>query len=362
MGRSFPAMPATPGSAQPEDLEVEAVVRHLEAIPEFRERMAWTLRDSLDETLDGGRTGRWCYQHLKKTEKTGLGTAMEINIQKEFDFEDGRVIDWRIAGVEIDCKFSKDYGGWPIPMEMYLCPDHGDRAGTDNHLALLTWMNDDLCQWAVGIVRVTDDRLAFKKADPSARVYNGDNKRTLNVDGLWAVYWLWGGVQNDLPPNVLLHMSPTARRRVFSASNRAGPARAGQQRINQLFREVQGEIVSRRTILTVAQQDDPMRRARNARSAQHLQPEGIMVLGHQEADPYIAQILELPIPVKGEFVACRVVPCSTDENRPRVFLDNAWWRLADADDPVVSAPTYPRQPAPGDWLACLTGAEPWPNT
>ncbi len=52
--------------------ELTPFVDWFEKEPEARERFRWALRDSLDELLDGQRTGRWAYQHLSKTEKTYL--------------------------------------------------------------------------------------------------------------------------------------------------------------------------------------------------------------------------------------------------------------------------------------------------
>lgn len=248
--------------------------------PEARERFRWALRDSLDELLDGQRTGRWAYQHLTKTEKTYLGTAVEVNLTKEFEIANGADLDWSIAGLDIDCQFSKDLGGWEIPMEMYLCPDHGERSGRADHPAVVTWMNDDTSQWAAGIVRITDERLRWKKAPDAngsrVRAYNRDNKRKLSDSTKFDVYWLWGGLQTDLPTNLLRHLDADVRERILTASL-PGRRSSGQQRLNQLFREVQGRIVGRQAVLTVGQQDDSPKRARDARK--HLRPEGILVLG-----------------------------------------------------------------------------------
>ena len=309
--------------------QVEDLARWFEGKPSARERFAWVLRDSLDELLDGQRTGRWCYQHLKKTERTYLGTAIEVNFTNEFELPDGAELDWNIGGREVDCKFSKDFGGWEIPMEMYLCAEHGDQSGTDNHLALLLWMNDDESQWAAGVVQIRDDLLRFK-ADGSGRQYNRDNKRRLSDRGIERIRWLWGGLQKDLPPNLLRRLSARDREKILSPNS-------GQQRVNALFREVPGVLITRSTLLTVAQQDDAMKRARDARLPKHLGGKGYLVLGHQEADPHIAQCLRLPVPLKGEFVSCRVVRAAAGPE-PRIWLGNEWWRLAHATDPPSPGP------------------------
>ncbi len=315
----------------PDDLA--SFVEWFDNQPEARERFRWALRDSLDELLDGPRTGRWAYQHLTKTEKTHLGTAVEVNLTKEFDIGNGADLDWSIAGLDIDCKFSKDLGGWEIPMEMYLCADHGERGGRANHVALLTWMNDDTSEWAAGIVRITDERLRWKRDRDAnggrVRAYNRDNKRKLSHDAKSEVYWLWGGLQTDLPRNLLRHLDPEARQRILTASL-PGRASSGQQRLNQLFREVRDRIVGRQAVLTVGQQDDSPKRARDSRK--ELRPEGIVVLGLQGPHPHVARALKMPVPIKGEWISTRLVPVSSDDARPKFSLDGQFWGRAREDE------------------------------
>lgn len=307
------------------DAELKVLAGWFEEQHAARERFGWVLRDSLDELLDGNRTGRWCYQQLKKTEKTYLGTAIEINLMHEFEISEESSLDWRILDSELDCKFSKDFGGWEIPMEMYLCPDHGEQSGSADQIALLLWMCDDTREWAAGLIRITDSKLKFK-ADGS-RQYNRDNKRKLTDEGMLTIRWLWGGGQADLPKNLLLTLDGESRTQVLSR-------RSGQKRVNALFEMVQNEVVVRAAVGTVAQQDDPMKRARDARLSKNLGKEGFLVLGHQDADPHIAEGLGLPVPFKGEFVSCRIVPASRGDG---VWLGKGWWKLA-TDESAVPAP------------------------
>ncbi|MUT88891.1 restriction endonuclease [Streptomyces sp. Z38] len=337
-----------PGLTQqvPDDLAV--FVEWFYSQPEARERFRWALRDSLDELLDGQRTGRWAYQHLTKTEKTYLGTAVEVNLTKEFAIGNGVDLDWSIAGLDIDCKFSKDLGGWEIPMEMYLCADHGERSGRADHAAVVTWMDDDTSRWAAGIVRITDERLRWKRGRGAngelVRAYNRDNKRKLSDGAKSDVYWLWGGLQTDLPTNLLRHLDPETRERILNASL-PGRASSGQQRLNQLFREVQNRLVGRQTVLTVGQQDDSPKRARDARK--HLRPEGIVVLGHQGSHPHVARALGLPVPIKGEWISTRLVPAPSDEARQKFSLDGQFWARAREDELSHGEP-HPAPDLPDD--------------
>lgn len=302
-----------------------------------RERFRWTLRDSLDELLDGQRTGRWCYQHLMKTEKTYLGTAIEINLTREFAVPEGDDLDWRIADAEVDCKFSRDMGGWEIPMEMYICADHGSQSASTNHPALLVWLKDDTSEWAAGLLRITDNRLRWRpdKAGNSVRAYNRDNKRRITEDAMRDVYWLWGGIQTDLPPNLFLQLPAVTRDKILPAGS------SGQGRVNELFRYVQRRIIERQVVLTVGQQDDAPKRARDARN--HLRSNGIIILGHEEPHRRIATSLGLPAPHKGSWISTRVKPVTADaaHSRGDFYLSGSWWTTASESDPESPAPVFP---------------------
>jgi len=328
--------PAPTTHTAPED--IHPIAAFFEGASDGRERFRWTLRDSLDELLDGQRTGRWCYQHLRKTEKTYLGTAIEINLTREYEIDDGLDLDWRINDAEVDCKFSRDMGGWEIPMEMYRCPDHGTQSADEDHPALLVWLNDDTSEWAAGVLRITDARLRWRQGSSGdqVRAYNRDNKRRVAEHAFPEIYWLWGGVQNDLPPNLLRHLPADTRDSILKAGS------SGQGRVNDLFRHVQDRLINRQVILTVGQQDDAPKRARDARI--HLRSAGIVVLGHEEPHQRIAVSLGLPMPRKGSWISTRVAPLSdSDVAHGAFFLDGRWWRKAQPSDPEAAAPQFPKQ-------------------
>lgn len=320
---------ATQNQTVPEDLH--PIIKWFEGHKEARNRFRWTLRDSLDELLDGQRTGRWCYQHLTKTEKTYLGTAVEINLTREFDISDGIHLDWKIDGVDVDCKFSKDIGGWEIPMEMYLCPDHGERAGKADHPALLVWMNDDKSEWAAGLIRASDELLRWKPGG-EVRGYNRDNKRRISEGAFSSIYWLWGGLQNDLPTNLLLQLPRHIRESILV------PKSSGQHRVNELFRHVTQRLVNRQVVLAVGQQDDAPKRVRDARK--DLRPEGFIILGHLRTHIKIARELGFDPPPKGAWLSVRVCEVPETDDRPKFFLHDKHWAIARSDE-CGSAPELP---------------------
>ena len=304
------------------DIELETAESELYRLDPAGDQVAAVLRDTLDQLYDGQRTGRWKYDQLHKTEKTYMGTLVEINLHRQFGFDDGDATDYRIAGIEVDCKYSMTYGGWELPPE-----------ATD-HLCLLITANDETSSWSAGLIRVREEYLRDRP--------NRDSKRQLSAAGRARVTQLWPR-HGRLAENLFLHMDPRIRERIFSAKARRG-TQHGQARTNELFRSVQRRIIRRAEVATVAQQDDFMKRARgNGGARTALQSEGILVLGHQDNDPLVASALGLPVPRKGEFVSARVVPARADRDDPVADISGRCWALARRGDPPVLAPAIPRR-------------------
>lgn len=304
-----------------EDQELDAVEAELYRLDPTGDRVASVLRDTLDQLYDGQHTGRWRFEQLHKTEKTHMGTLVEINLQREFGFDDGAATDYRIVGVEVDCKYSMSATGWALPPEVL------------GHLALLVTAKDELDGWKAGLVRVEERWLNLGR--------NRDAKATLSETGRAHIRWLWRG-HGTLAENLFLHLDPDVRTRIFAATARRG-TQHGQARTNELFRLVQRRIIRRAELATVAQQPDFMKRARgNGGARTLLRPEGILVLGHQDDDPLVAEALGLPRPTKGEFISTRVVPKPAGDERPAALIGGVPWVVAREDEAVVEAPILPR--------------------
>ena len=271
------------------------------------EQFGAAIRQSFDEVLDGQRTGRYSLTQLSKVEKTYIGTKVEILIQAEFGLQRGRRMDYLVDGQEVDAKWSMKSRGWMIPTEAV------------GELCLCMTANDDHSTFSVGIVRADEVHLGTSA--------NKDKKRRFNDQGIAAMAWLANpGV---LPENLLLHLSEEARSAILDDDLK------GQPRVNQLFRHVHNKVVRREVVLTVAQQHDGPKRVRDARRA--LQPEGIVVLGHQGNHPRIAKGLKIDAPPKGSWIATRVVkaePYDADS----VVIANELWRRATPGDPVCAGP------------------------
>jgi hypothetical protein len=292
------------------------------------ELFASVLRDTYDQLYDGSRTGRFDPADLRKTESTHMGSLVEINLHRAFEFNDGAEMDYEIDGLEVDCKFSKTLGGWMIPQE----------AVRKNHLLLVVWADDYLSRWEAGLVRATEffhdsTRLITKGG-------NQDLKRSLTVAGQARVRYLYPG--GKLIENLLLHLDSATRDRIFNPTPHRRRKPSGQAKTDMLFRLVQRRLVNRASVETVAQQKDPMKRAREAREPKHLGAEGILVLGHQDGEDKAARHLGLPVPRKGSFVSARVVPAEPSWMGESAEIAGGAWRLAQNQDPVVPAPLIPK--------------------
>jgi hypothetical protein len=304
------------------DTELDMVAAELYRLDPEGDQFAMVLRDTLDQLYDGQRTGRWKYDQLHKTEKTYMGTLVEINLHRQFGFDDGDATDYRIAGIEVDCKYSMAYGGWELPPEAI------------DHLCLLITASDEASSWSAGLIRVREEYLRDRR--------NRDSKRQLSAAARSRIRQLWPR-HGHVAENIFLHMNPRDRERIFSAKARRG-TQHGQAKTNELFRTVQRRIIRRAEVATVAQQDDFMKRVRgNGGARTALQAEGILVLGHQDNDPLVAAALGLPVPRKGEFVSARVVPAHEDGDDPVAVIGGRLWTLARPGDPQTPAPLIPRQ-------------------
>jgi len=309
--------PARTGTA--EDAELAAVAAELTGLDSDGARTAEAIRGALDMLLDGQHTGRYRWEQLHKTEKTHAGTLVEIGLARALKLADGTALDYTIAGVDVDCKFSHRLGGWMIPPE------------ADGQLMLLVQASDEDGTWSAGLLRTTAENLR-----PAG---NRDLKRSLNDRGRSAVRWLHR--RAPLRENALIRMPERDVAAVFAQTS-------GQQRVNELFRRAQGIRVSRTVVATVAMQDDYMKRVRDGGGARdQLRGEGIVIFGDYAGDQLLAGALGLPRPGPGEFVSARLArrpsgPSGADGYARHVRLDGADWLLARPADPVVAAPALPR--------------------
>lgn len=287
--------------------EVAHIFKYLKSNINFEARMIGAIRTGLDEVIDGPRTGRFTYSQLEKTEKTYLGTKIEILLRSEFNFTKGDSMDYLIDGIEVDCKYTGSSWGWNIPKEAM------------GHICLLIRADDEKGTASVGLVRITESIL-----NPGR---NQDLKGTISKNGRESITWLIDNAKMQI--NQLYLWPDNVIKQIWSKDS-------GQQRLNEMFRLKQGELIERQTIATVAQaKDDPMKRVRaNGGARSQLSNEGIIILGHQKGHPKICSLLGLPSPQKGQVIAVRVVKCVDGI----LELDGSRWRKATSNDEYCDGP------------------------
>ncbi|WP_159029206.1 NaeI family type II restriction endonuclease [Streptomyces viridochromogenes] len=284
------------------DSNLLEVYSWLKMQPNLESRFGEVLRQSIDEVLDGQRTGRFNIQNLEKTEKTYLGTKVEIIARTEFNLSRGEKMDFSVCGHDVDSKFTSGTN-WTIPGE------------ADGHICLLIKADDHKSRYQVGLLRIANEYLNIGK--------NRDGKRSLSAAGRAAIKWVVP--DGELPENTLLSLPEADVKAIFAEGT------SGQHRTNELFSRVQEKLVNRNTVLTVARQDDSLKRVRDARNA--LRKDGILILGHQNQHPHIARDLGLPVPGKGSWVAVRVTEAddswSGRKSTNIVGRDYTIWREGD---------------------------------
>jgi hypothetical protein len=177
-------------------------------------------------------------------------------------------MDYCVEGIDVDCKWSKKWGGWQIPREAV------------GHICLLISAQDDTRELEVGLVRIHEEILVGG---------NQDKKRTIQSPaGREEILWLVPRTFS-LPDNFLLHLPAEDRSAILA--HRGGDARA-----RELFIRCEGVIIKRHTIESIGQQLDEARRFRGETRRQ-LRDLGFEVLnGHWRDQKARAGELGGPVP------------------------------------------------------------------
>jgi hypothetical protein len=239
-------MLGTYGEASHVDDALEDVFNHLSSISMLPQLIGQGLRFAFDEVIDGPRTGRYCIDQLEKTEKTYIGTKVEILLRNALRLDRGSKLDNLICGHEVDTKFSLS-GNWMIPREAI------------GELCLLVEANDAQGKFSIGLLRALPEVLRVGN--------NQDSKTSVSSQGRQLIRWLL--FNQDMPRNLLLGLDPITRSRILTPTS-------GVQRMRALFTHVTGQLIPRATILQVGQQKDSLKRARELKAV--LANEGRLVL------------------------------------------------------------------------------------
>ena len=277
MGSLFPLglEPDHPDYALMQRLE-EAILRHAGGLDRFRADIPPLLRQAIDEVIDTARSRRFTLDEIEKTEKTYIGTKIEILLRNHLEMSKGKILDLSIDGIEVDIKNTVTGSSWTIPQEAMGHPC----------ILLRTQESKALCWF--GLVKIRDSILNPGK--------NRDGKRGISKAGLAHVHWLLKGA--PYPRNFWLTLDPAVRSQITIP-------KGGTARAESLFRLVQERPIPRSVIDGLGHQHDPMKRLRrNGGARDKLAQDGVAILWGKK-DRGLIQKLHLPPCTADEFISYR---------------------------------------------------------
>lgn len=261
---------------------IAGILRHAGGFDAFSVNVPSLLRQAFDEVIDAPRTSRFTLGETEKTEKTYVGTKVEILIRNYLGVPKGSVLDMLIDGTEIDIKNTTGRD-WMLPREVL------GRVSSS-------------CQ-IIGEDRpVRHRRGNLLKPEYLRLSTNQDGKGQLSAAQHVNIWWILR--QHPYPPNFWEVLSVADRNEIMTS-------KGGTNRIAALFEKVQGKPISRQQVSALAQQHDYMKRIRrNGGARDVLAPKGIALLWGQRDRALIDQLGLGPV-TADEFISFR--PASTAE-------------------------------------------------
>jgi hypothetical protein len=265
-------------STSPNDADIldrvqAAILRQAEGISNFSSAVPLLFRRALDEVIDSARTNRLTLDELEKTEKTYIGTKIEILFRAFLKLPKGKILDLFADGIEVDIKNTIG-ATWTIPEEAY------------NHPCVLLKCDEKTALCSVGLIVVHEEFL-----NPGR---NKDKKATFSDLGRKNIRWILHNV--PYPKNFWESLGPDGAKHIMTPGG-------GTERMARLFRHVQRIPIPRNVIDAVAQQDDPTRRIRkNGGARDKLAKERIIILSG-ENDSKLITALGLPNCTEDEFIS-----------------------------------------------------------
>lgn len=211
---------------------VAAIVKAAGGRTGFETTAPLLLRKAIDEVIDTRRTGRFVIEQTEKTEKTYLGTKVEILLRAWLKFPKGKVLDMSVDGAECDIKNTMHYN-WSIPKENVGRP------------ALLVRSNEKKGLYSIGVAVLRDEYL-----NPGR---NQDQKRTMSAAGMANIWWI--SLDAPYPVNFWRMMTAAQRDELISAGG-------ATKKLTRLFEMVQRRPISRSQVEDLARQHDYMKRLR----------------------------------------------------------------------------------------------------
>jgi hypothetical protein len=255
----------------------EIVISKAGGLYRLKQEVPTRFRQALNEVIDTPRTGRITLDELEKTEKTYIGTKIEILLRDLLDLPKGK-LDLLINGKDVDIKNTIG-SNWMIPSEAIA------------HPCILAACDETKSQCFLGVFVAHRSNLGNST--------NRDGKRSLSTVGFQNILWILNG--DDYPRNLLAQLDRTAVDYITDMKNIGG-----SERLYRLFSTVLQTPVSRETVQGVARQKDYMKRLRtNGGARDKLRDAGIALLSGNYDSAVIAQ-LGLPHCRSDEFISIRI--------------------------------------------------------
>lgn len=234
---------------------------------------AQLIRRAIDEVIDAPRTKRLVLTECEKTEKTYLGTKIEILFRDAIGQPKGEFLDLDLGGVDTDIKHSIGTA-WMIPKEAV------------NKPCVLISENEKTARFNLGVIVCRPENLTL----------GGNRDQKLQVSAYGREQALWLAREAPYPRNIWQGFDPKLLKLIHSHEG-------GSQRVAELFRNLQRVPIPRTAIPAIAAQLDPLKRIRkNGGARDFLRPEGIAILWGTKDRTLIAQ-LSLPPILSDEFIS-----------------------------------------------------------
>ncbi|MEP0709844.1 MAG: NaeI family type II restriction endonuclease [Parvibaculum sp.] len=261
------------------------IVQRAGGLAALRTDIPEMLRECIDAVIQTPKTGRRSYEELEKTEKTYIGTRVEIMLRAHLGLPKGK-LDTVVAGEDVDIKHTMG-SNWMIPTEAV------------DHICILVAADEAKAQCYLGLIVAKPEYLTAGQ--------NKDAKKSISAHGFSQILWLIAG--EHYPPNFWRTLPPGDVEAIFAETS-------GNGRVTALFRAVQKVAISRDVIDAVARQKDFTRRIRaddGHGTRDRLAQEGIVLLcGTTTAQKKLIKRFGLQVRDRGDYISYRV---TTEEEK-----------------------------------------------
>jgi hypothetical protein len=215
------------------DAEVDQVETVLRASERLVPAVRVSIREGIDELLDGRRTQRVAYADLTRSERSYCGVRIESILTRHLELPPGVVLDVAVAEIDVDIKVSAT-GRWMIaPAQL-------------GGVVLLIQFAEATQSFSVGVARAHREFMNPSNTRDAKRSFSAYAKR----------YIRWLATDETLPVSVLQRLDRAALLHIFEASARA-------ERLRRCLEHIPAYLPFPRSIIeTVVGGDDPLRGVR----------------------------------------------------------------------------------------------------